>query len=399
MPTSGPRRRTSWTSWNADIRAAMPEAARPVEQIPAHPPRGGFRRECRPAHRRGLPGPPARSFLASDRPAQSGPGAGAAPGPGRGRRCALLLPRIATLAQLAAAASAGGQPDSQRQLALYRLLRERGWFADSALWEICAELIALFDELNERAIGLPRMRMNFWNARGCLRCARLAIAALRGRGGASPVAGRGVRPARPSCAPAAALAWRALAGTAATPPCSCSPRADARPVEAAFMPGLGARGMSGDGVAAATRRAASPLDAGAQPRLAARRGACRRRCCHAYRGGARRLAGQPAGRSLAADRRGQPRRGGHGGVAAEVRRWLADGRRRIALVAMPTAWPPGARALLERDGILLQDETGWKLSTTRAAATVDAFLQVSGIRRLSPRSARSGPFAARRRRR
>jgi hypothetical protein len=67
----------------------------------------------------------------------------------------LLLPRIATLAQLAAAANAGGQPDSQRQLTLYRLLRERGWFADSALWEICAELIALFDELNERAIGLP----------------------------------------------------------------------------------------------------------------------------------------------------------------------------------------------------------------------------------------------------
>ena len=32
---------------------------------------------------------------------------------------------------------------------------ERGWFTDSALWEICAELIALFDELNERAIGLP----------------------------------------------------------------------------------------------------------------------------------------------------------------------------------------------------------------------------------------------------
>ncbi|MCZ7654401.1 MAG: hypothetical protein M5R42_09160 [Rhodocyclaceae bacterium] len=38
----------------------------------------------------------------------------------------LLLPHIATLTQLAVAANAGGQPDSQRQLALYRQLRERG---------------------------------------------------------------------------------------------------------------------------------------------------------------------------------------------------------------------------------------------------------------------------------
>jgi len=45
----------------------------------------------------------------------------------------VLLPRIATLAQLAASAGAGGQPDSQRQLALFRELRQRGWFADGAL--------------------------------------------------------------------------------------------------------------------------------------------------------------------------------------------------------------------------------------------------------------------------
>jgi ATP-dependent helicase/nuclease subunit B len=68
----------------------------------------------------------------------------------------VLLPRIATLAQLAASAgNAGGQPDSQRQLALFRELRQRGWFADGALWEVCAELVALFDELSERDIGLP----------------------------------------------------------------------------------------------------------------------------------------------------------------------------------------------------------------------------------------------------
>jgi ATP-dependent helicase/nuclease subunit B len=55
--------------------------------------------------------------------------------------------------------------------------------------------------------------------------------------------------------------------------------------------------------------------------------------------------------------------------------WLAEGRRDIALVALDREAARRARALLERRQVLLADETGWKLSTTRAAAMVDAFLQ------------------------
>jgi ATP-dependent helicase/nuclease subunit B len=55
--------------------------------------------------------------------------------------------------------------------------------------------------------------------------------------------------------------------------------------------------------------------------------------------------------------------------------WLADGRCCIALVATDREAARRTRALLERQQVLLADETGWKLSTTRAAATVDAFLQ------------------------
>jgi ATP-dependent helicase/nuclease subunit B len=62
-------------------------------------------------------------------------------------------------------------------------------------------------------------------------------------------------------------------------------------------------------------------------------------------------------------------------AASCIAGWLADGRRRIALVAMDREAARRTRALLERRQVLLADETGWKLSTTRAAATIDAFLQ------------------------
>jgi ATP-dependent helicase/nuclease subunit B len=62
-------------------------------------------------------------------------------------------------------------------------------------------------------------------------------------------------------------------------------------------------------------------------------------------------------------------------AASCIAGWLAQGRRAIALVAFDREAARRARALLERRQVLLADETGWKLSTTRAAATVDALLQ------------------------
>ncbi|MFH1815205.1 MAG: PD-(D/E)XK nuclease family protein [Pseudomonadota bacterium] len=62
-------------------------------------------------------------------------------------------------------------------------------------------------------------------------------------------------------------------------------------------------------------------------------------------------------------------------AASCIAGWLAEGRRDIALVALDREAARRTRALLERRQVLLGDETGWKLSTTRAAATVDALLQ------------------------
>ncbi|TXG78849.1 MAG: hypothetical protein E6R11_04090 [Rhodocyclaceae bacterium] len=64
-------------------------------------------------------------------------------------------------------------------------------------------------------------------------------------------------------------------------------------------------------------------------------------------------------------------------AALQVRHWLAEGRKHIALVAADRVAARRTRALLERDDILVADETGWKLSTTRAAALIDAWQEVA----------------------
>lgn len=284
---------------------------------------------------------------------------------------ALLLPRIATLAQLAAAANAGGQPDSQRQLTLYRLLRERGWFADSALWEICAELIALFDELNERAIGLPedeaallaRLEQAYDTRGSQLLRFEAEVVHRLWRAEASGPPGRHV---------AMAMALAQLADKAAAPLfmlCEGAPR----PIEAAFCRAWAARQAvtvfqpqreESDSPPMRAVNYVWPPGAGELPPLAGRADAARAALPESPLAGRLRLIGAASLEEEAA------------AVATEVRRWLASGRKGIALVAADRVAARRARALLERDGILVQDETGWKLSTTRAAALIDAWLEV-----------------------
>lgn len=64
--------------------------------------------------------------------------------------------------------------------------------------------------------------------------------------------------------------------------------------------------------------------------------------------------------------------------ARAVATWVGDqlqaGQRRIALIALDRETSRRARALLERMNVLVQDETGWTLSTTTAAAVIDRWL-------------------------
>ncbi len=57
--------------------------------------------------------------------------------------------------------------------------------------------------------------------------------------------------------------------------------------------------------------------------------------------------------------------------------WLNNGKRRIALVPQDRVVARRVRALLERAQVVVSDETGWKLSTTRAAAVLHAWLALA----------------------
>ncbi|MEO7116562.1 MAG: hypothetical protein ABIZ18_11960, partial [Caldimonas sp.] len=64
-------------------------------------------------------------------------------------------------------------------------------------------------------------------------------------------------------------------------------------------------------------------------------------------------------------------------AAAQVLDHLGRNERPIALVALDRVLVRRVRALLERSGVRITDETGWKMSTTRAGASVMSLLQAA----------------------
>ena len=62
-------------------------------------------------------------------------------------------------------------------------------------------------------------------------------------------------------------------------------------------------------------------------------------------------------------------------VDVQVRQWLLQGKQRIGIVTENRRLARRVRALLERADVLLEDASGWALSTTRAATTLEALLQ------------------------
>ena len=70
---------------------------------------------------------------------------------------ALLLPQMTTLGDWVETVpfDAPVQSDTQRISALYSALRERKWFPDANLWSLSRELLALMDELTRHHVSLP----------------------------------------------------------------------------------------------------------------------------------------------------------------------------------------------------------------------------------------------------
>lgn len=63
-------------------------------------------------------------------------------------------------------------------------------------------------------------------------------------------------------------------------------------------------------------------------------------------------------------------------TAQTIVEWLQGGKQKIAVIAQDRVVARRIRALLERANIVVADETGWKLSTTRAAAALAAWFEV-----------------------
>ena len=76
---------------------------------------------------------------------------------------ALLLPQMVTLNDWAQSIplSSSVTPDTCRAAALYQALRVRKWFADADLWGIASELLSLLDELTQHHVTLPQDEEDF----------------------------------------------------------------------------------------------------------------------------------------------------------------------------------------------------------------------------------------------
>lgn len=76
---------------------------------------------------------------------------------------AILLPQMVTLSDWVQSVPCAQSviPDSCRVTTLYQALRARRWFADADLWSIARELLILLDELTQNHVTLPQSTEDF----------------------------------------------------------------------------------------------------------------------------------------------------------------------------------------------------------------------------------------------
>lgn len=298
----------------------------------------------------------------------------------------VLLPRFDTLKRWAMSASVEvaveSMPDSERVVLLHEALRGRGWFDESALWGIASEMVGLFDELTTAAVALPRDAAHL--AAQLQRAYSLRVSSpldfearvVHELWHALCTAGR------PDANAAYRLRLAELVRHAERPDAprrpllvllGDAPDASLEPAEHEFL--VRYRHAQPVFVFHAADRAGStaPLMAtlaAAWPEpdfapLLERSAALARACADSPLAGRLQLV-PTAGRELEAQ-----------AAVAQIGAWLDAGLRRIVLIAQDRLTARRVRALLERGQVLVCDETGWKLSTSRAAAAVDALFETA----------------------
>jgi len=301
----------------------------------------------------------------------------------------LLLPRFDTLSHWVQSASLDAVPaplpESERLVLLHEALRERQWFDDSALWGIAGEMAGLFDELTTAALSLPEdeaaLAAQLHRAYALRSSTPLAFEArvvhelwraLAAVGQADAAAVYRLR--------LAALARQIEAATPASQPLlvllDAAPAESLTPAEGEFLLRYGQCQPLSVFHPAPRREETSPLMAtlsAAWPEASLPSSAPLFERATEL---AQRLPQSPLSNRLqlipASGREPEAQ-----AAVAQIGEWLNAGLRRIVLITQDRLTARRVRALLEREGVLVNDETGWKLSTSRAAAAIDALIETA----------------------
>jgi ATP-dependent helicase/nuclease subunit B len=301
----------------------------------------------------------------------------------RAARGPLLLPRCDTLRNWVAGGIPAPLSESERRVLLHDALRQRRWFDEPALWGIAAEMAGLFDELTRAAVRLPDDEADFvrelQRAHALRASAPLAFEARVVHELWRALSTAGVPDARTVYH----LRLSELARRAAQTPASlpllvlldAAPDEALPPAERDFFCRYGAAQPLWMFYPEPREACATPLSATlaaawcgvspSTPPLLERARALAQQYPTGTLG--ERLALQPTtGREQEAQ-----------AAVAQIGVWLGEGLRRIVLIAQDRLTARRVRALLERERVLVSDETGWLLSTSRAAASVDALIEVA----------------------
>ncbi len=285
---------------------------------------------------------------------------------------ALLLPQMIALNDWAQSIPLATpiQPDTQRITALYQALRERRWFADADLWSLSRELLGLMDDLTRHHVALPESADEFSR--------QLAEAYQARSGQAMQFEARVVHELWYAMAAGGELdgvrAYQqrlALLAQRVVTPLYVLLASDMSAPEAHFLEACRARvpvtifdvrEMVVDAphcalLSRSLQRAAESAD---------------------LRSDASLLQKQPDAaltarlRLFGAHSLEQEARA----AEVQVRRWLLAGKQKIALVAQDRLVARRVRALLERAGVLVNDETGWTMSTLAVSTVLMRWLDV-----------------------
>ena len=304
----------------------------------------------------------------------------------RTAKAPLLMPRFDTFENWVLRTPLANIPEpllaSERLVLLYDALRSRKWLDESALWGIASEMATLFDELSASAIQLPDDESGFseqlQHAYALHASTPLAFEArivhdlwqtLRATGIPDAVTAYHLRLEE--------LARRAESGELSQPLfilLDAAPEEVLDPAERDFLCRYGV-------VQPMSLFHPSPREATATPITAVLNAAWpgKDQMSSLYERAhdlAQHLPNSPlTDRLQIVSTTGREQEAQ--ATVAQIGKWLQDGLRRIVIIAQDRLTARRVRALLEREHVLVSDETGWLLSTSRAAASVDALIETA----------------------